>query len=274
MTLAAVLGAYALVMFVLCPGDRLVGFPVHHDDFANLSIVRWHDVIQTYGFSPIPPRPVSYYALGALSAAGIPVYYLTLHALLIAYVVLVFGVLQRLLEVRRVSLLFAMAVAAAMLSYEQTVEYTKYTGLITNLLSATFAAAAMHLVMSQAARPGAVGPHGPPAQTIAAVWVLAALSFWSKEDFILPAVLLAAYLSAEARMQFGAHNRRWWVLTGGLAVLASVCFLYQASVNSPFTNARVGPYVLTLWADPDIGTGVFVIESGGHGTTQHDNPAA
>jgi hypothetical protein len=138
--LPGVVAGYALVL-LLCPGDRLLGFPVHHDDFTNLSTTLSETVAQLYGFSFWLPRPVSYYALSAVSSAGIPFYYLSLHALLIAYVALVLGVLHRLLEVRRMPFVFAAVVAASMLSYEHAVEYSKYTGLITNLLSGTCAAA-------------------------------------------------------------------------------------------------------------------------------------
>ena len=39
-------------------------------------------------------------------------------------------------------------VATAMLSYEFTVEYSKYTGLITNLLSGVFAVSAMSVMVA------------------------------------------------------------------------------------------------------------------------------
>jgi hypothetical protein len=243
MTVAAVLAAYALVVFVLCPGDRLIGFPIHHDDFTNLSIAQWRAVSETYGFVSWPPRPVSYFALGALSAAGIPVYYLMLHLLVIAYVWLVLGLLRRLLQVGRMSLIATTAVAAAMLSYEHTVEYTKYTGLITNLLSATCAAGAMLVLMARAGEPQGRGRVPLRAKDVAAVSALAALSFWSKEDFILPVILLAAYLTWEGRRDSGGYDRRWWMLTGSLTLLAGACLFYQTAAASPFLTASVGPYI-------------------------------
>src|SRR6185295_11903116 len=135
--MAAVIGAYAFVVFVLCPGTRFIASPVHHDDFNNLA----HTSYMWYSL-----RPVSYAILLTLSQLGISTYYVSLHILIVLYVFLTLCVLRRLLKVPAVPFLVLLPVAAAMLSHENTVEYSKYTGLLTNLLSGVFAAGAMALI--------------------------------------------------------------------------------------------------------------------------------
>ena len=135
----AIVAAYLFVVFALCPGTRFIGFPVHHDDFNNLAHIsfRWY-----------PSRPVSSFALVMLSRLGIPAYYTALHVLIVIYAFLSIGVLRRLLQVRSVPVILLLPVGAAMLSYEHTVEFSKYTGLLTNLLSGVFAMIAMTLMVS------------------------------------------------------------------------------------------------------------------------------
>lgn len=170
----AIVAAYLFVVFALCPGTRFIGFPVHHDDFNNLAHIsfRWY-----------PSRPVSSFALVMLSRLGIPVYYAGLHVLIVVYAFLSIGVLRRLLQVRSVPVLLLLPVGAAMLSYEPTVEFSKYTGLLTNLLSGVFAMIAMTLMVSGSGELADRPSRPLSVKLMVAVWVFSALSFWSKEDF-------------------------------------------------------------------------------------------
>jgi hypothetical protein len=232
---AAVTASYVLVVFVLCPGTRLIATPVHHDDFSNLA----HTKYMWYAW-----RPVSYEVLLTLSQLGISVYYSTLHVLIIVYAFLSLCVLRRLLGVPNLPALVLLPVAAAMLSYERTVEYSKYTGLITNLLSGVFAVSAMALMVA-CAMPRK-GPPSPGYITVAAVWMSAALSFWSKEDFLPPVLFLAAYLTwqihADGRLESRSLVRRWFVMLAGLAVEMVLLFLYNRDVHSAFTESVSGSY--------------------------------
>jgi hypothetical protein len=222
--LGAVVAAYLFVVFVLCPGTPFISFPVHHDDFSNLSHI---------GYIWYPWRPVSYGVLIMLSRLGIPVYYSALHVLIVVYAFLSIAVLRRLLDVPSVPALVLLPVAAAALSFENTVEYSKYTGLITNLLSGVFAMIAMTAMVSQR----------KPAQRlgfgrISLVWISAALSFWSKEDFLAPTILLAAYLLWRSH----AGRRGWYILLSGLVVEAALLLLYNHHMQSVFTQSSSGSY--------------------------------
>lgn len=239
--LAGVIAAYILIVFVLCPGNRLIGFPVQRDDFSLLS---WDaSLLRTYWASGFPPRPVSSLVWTALSIAGLPAYYLGLQALVVLYAFLALNVSRRLLGARRMPFLFVIFVAAAALSIECVVEYSKYTGLITSLLSGVFAVAAMLLMTTERERFEDQSP--PRAPVMAAVWGLSALSFWSKEDFIFPTILLALYLACEARWTSNAEarrNLRWFVLAGGVILLGALVAVYNQSGHSPFTQGSAVTY--------------------------------
>ena len=162
---AAFVSAYILIFIVLCPGTRFIATPANHDDFSNLG----HAAYMWYAW-----RPVSYTVLLTLSQLGTSVYYSALHVLVIVYAFLSMCVLRRLLDTRGVPLIALLPVAAAMLGYEHIVEYSRYTGLITNLLSGVFAFCAMALMT---ARTGATSP-SLSFSVIAIVWLFSALSFW------------------------------------------------------------------------------------------------
>jgi hypothetical protein len=80
------------------------------------------------------------------------------------------------------------------------------------------------------------------APVMAAVWALSALSFWSKEDFILPTILLVLYLACEAKWTFRGTSLRWFVLAAGVMLLGALLALYNRSGHSPFTEGSAGTY--------------------------------
>jgi len=229
--------AYILVFFVLCPGTRFIATPVNHDDFSNLA----HTKYMWYAW-----RPVSYAVLLTLSQCGISVYYSSLHILIFIYALLSLCVLRRLLDVSNLPALVLLPVAAAMLGYEYTVEYSKYTGLITNLLSGVFAVSAMALMATGTDAPPRNSTRSPGFTTITLVWIFSALSFWSKEDFLPAVLLMAAYLTWRAHADGSPESRSsirgWWVMLAGLAVEAALLFLYNRHVHSVFTETTSGTY--------------------------------
>jgi len=225
------------MVFVLCPGTRFIATPVNHDDFSNLA----HTKYMWYAW-----RPVSYAVLLTLSQCGISVYYSSLHILIFIYALLSLCVLRRLLDVSNLPALVLLPVAAAMLGYEYTVEYSKYTGLITNLLSGVFAVSAMALMAPGADAPPRNSTRSPGVTTITLVWIFSALSFWSKEDFLPAVLLMAAYLTwrahADSYPESRSTIRGWWVMLAGLAVEAVLLFLYNRHVHSVFTETTSGTY--------------------------------
>jgi hypothetical protein len=237
--LAGVVAAYVLIVFVLCPGNSLIGFPVHHDDFLILAFDGPAFFAHAY-----PTRPVSYAGIALLGNAALPVYYLSLHVLVILYAFLSLTLLRKLLGGRPMPVLFAILVGAAALSFECVVEYSKYTGLITSLLSGVFSVGAMSLMAAE--RTGSKGRAALRGPVMAAIWALCALSFWSKEDFILPAIFLAMYLACEARWAPGAERSRqvqWFALATGVILLGILVAVYNGLGKSVLTHANAGPYL-------------------------------
>jgi hypothetical protein len=231
--LAAVAFAYVLVAFVVCPENAVIGFPVHHDDFTFLSLRPWDHFSET-ARHVVLPRPVAVYARALFSTTGVSGYFLIPQLLVAAYVLLVLGTLERLLELEVTPLLMVVPVALAMLSQENLIEYGKDGGLTTDLLSATFGAGALRLIAGNA------GAHASGPRKIArmaAIWVLAALSAWSKEDFIVPVCLMAVWLAMER-----PRSRDGWISTGGVLVVFAAWLVYDRLGENPYTHGARATY--------------------------------
>jgi hypothetical protein len=225
----AAAAAYCVIVFVLCPGNGLVGFPVHHDDFTTLGAEpglfwRW-------------PRPVFFAVSVGIGAGGITVLYASLHLFVIAYAALSLLLLARLLDIPRVPLPYAVLVAAGALSIESVIEYSKYAGMLTNLLSGNFAVAAMCLMVFAQGE-----GRRPPWWSLPAIWVLAGLSFFSKEDFAVCTALMALFLAWEGARQ--ARPRAVWgvALTAGIVLLGAGVAAYNLAIGSVYTQSGTGPY--------------------------------
>ena len=198
---------------------------MQRDDFSLLS---WNwSSLRAFWAHGLPARPVSALVWTALSMASLRAYYLGQQALVVLYVFLALTVSRKLLAIRRLPFLFGILVAAAAMSLECIVEYSKYTGLITSLLSGVFALTAMLLMVDQPLL---------RAPVMAAIWALSALSFWSKEDFIAPVIFLALYFACEAK------SRRRFVLAGGVMLLGVLLAVYNRMGHSSFTEGTTGTY--------------------------------
>jgi hypothetical protein len=228
---AGAAAAYFLIFFILCPGNHVAAFPVHHDDFTTLG--------NDLGWYWLWPRPVFFAVSVALGVAGASLLYVSLHLFVIAYAALSLLLLRKLLDAPRMPLLFSVLLAAATLSFEKTVEYTKYAGLLTNLLSGTLGVAAMCLMASASEESSARSRRRW--WSLLSIWGLLVLSFWSKEDFVAPAAALALYLAWEAvRRRTGAI---WWlVLAAGVILAAGGLVAYNHMVQSPYTQSGAGTY--------------------------------
>lgn len=247
--LAAALLAYVLINFVLISGNAIVGFPIQHDDFTNLS----HTSIDLHRAWA---RPVSTIILMALSMAGPTVFFVTLHVLTVSYVALALSFVAVLFRVRRPPFALLLALAAPAFAFEYIVYYYRYTGLITNLLSTTFGTISLLMLLTglrEARRPGLkVG-----------VGVLAfVLSVLSKEDVILPGVLLCAYLALPGVATSRRRRLAALVLTAALGVTAAAWLLYSTMiVHSAFLGMASGTYERVLAPASLLATVVWYLKA-------------
>ncbi|MEM4188251.1 MAG: hypothetical protein QXN56_03725 [Candidatus Hadarchaeum sp.] len=227
---------YFTIVFISIPGTSFFGFPTEHDDYNNLS--RSLRDSRAFGI-----RPVSTLFLALLSDLGITPFYIALHSLTIVYPALALTFLAALFNVPRLSILGFLPIATLIYSLEVTIFYSRYTGLITNLLSTTLAAAAL-LAMFHGFRGDRVKP-----VPLALGLLSTLLSFMAKEDAFLPVLLLCVFLS----FQNIATDRKKMLFSVILAISLTAIFVlflwYQAVFKaSPFLNQVEGPYhkVLTL----------------------------
>ena len=219
-----ILLAYVFLHFVVMPGNRLVSFPVHHDDYNNLAHTR-------IALRMPLVRPVSTLALVLLSCAGITTYYLALHALTVSYVFLVFVFVIRFFEVRSVRLVQVACAATVVFSFEHVVEYYKYTGLITNLVSANLGVAAFLCVLQYCRTNRWLA--------LLLGLLFSAGSLLAKEDFIL-AILLVPAAAAFVGGERSAWKRGLFVVAI-LAVLSAVAYGVFVAHN-PFVASHSGTY--------------------------------
>jgi hypothetical protein len=227
MVLAAVLLAYVVLHFVAIPGNRVVSFPVHHDDYNNLAHTR-------VALSSPFVRPVSTLALVLLSSAGITSYYLALHALTISYVFLTFVFVLEFLEIRSVRLIPLGTAALLVFSFEHLVDYYKYTGLITNLVSVNLGAAALVCLLRYCRGTGGL-------RTLLGGLVFSMGSLLAKEDFILAILLVPVAVAFERGG--GSVWKRAALITTLVAGLAAAWFAFTVLVvQSAFVASRAGTY--------------------------------
>ncbi|MBN2369758.1 MAG: hypothetical protein JXO72_04665 [Vicinamibacteria bacterium] len=214
--------AVHLGMFYLsAPEGPILGFPVHHDDFRNLSYRSFKDL------PSLTVRPVSTLVLGVLSIAGRRAYYSTLHLLIALYVSLVLWFTLRVFPsgVGWASLLGVVALFGAMM-FEYEPEYALYSGLITNLVSAVMAVGALLLLDVE-----------PRRMTVRCVCLVSGVAMFAgsllaKEDFALAVVLMLALRALERgrRAERGPVARR--VALGSLVVVVVLVLAWS------FTGGR------------------------------------
>ncbi len=228
--LAAAILAYVVINFVLIPGNGVIGFPIQHDDFNNLS----HTSIDLHHAHV---RPVSTIVLMALSIAGPTAYFLTLHLLTVVYVALVTTFLALLFSLRRPPLALLVALSLPAFSFEYIVYYYRYTGLITSQLSVTLGSLALLLLLvglRDSLRPGA---------WVASGIVAFALSALAKEDFILPVLVLCAFLALPGVVPSRGRRRAALALVLVLGAAAAAWLLYSTLVmRSAFLGTAGGTY--------------------------------
>jgi hypothetical protein len=216
---------YYVTDFLLIPANRLELHPLHHDDYTNLGCT-------LNAIEPRPPRPASTLAIALLATAGARAYYVALNFLTIVYPALVIQFLARLFG-RNPSPLATCVAAALLFSFPNSVEWAKYTGLITNLLSGTFGVLALLCIHRGLASK-------PRNAALAAGVVFYAISIFCKEDFALPLVILIGFHLTEKDTR--VRRRAAFVLAAAAACVL-VLFRYNSGVPDSFTRLdSSGPY--------------------------------
>jgi len=219
--------AYGVLDFLLIPSNRIVLFPLHQDDYSHLS--------SSLSFlRPWPSRPVSTVAIALLSDAGPRCYYIALNVLILLYPALVLLFLSHLFR-RPLSLFSASLVGALVYAFPNSLDFAKYTGLLTNYSSAVFGVLAMLLFIesNRAGRPRLASALGVG---------FFALSIFSKEDYGLPALLLVVYLLTFERAEKRSHA----VLLGALLLLCTGLAVYNVGSGNPYTAGASEPYKIGL----------------------------
>ncbi len=218
---------YYFLIYFLLP-NRIFFSPYHHDDYANLTP------------SPIlgafsRPRPVSTLIISLLAFAGKDIYYLVLNFFAVLYPCLVFIFVFKFMG-HKLTVFKATALAFLVFSSVSYVIAGKYTGLITNFTSCFFGVLTLLLFFL--------------AKTERKPWLflpgflLYFLSALSKEDFILPVLILGAYFLLVER------NREALLLMSGIIFIPGLVVIDSKIIaTNPFivgSDNISHPYFVSL----------------------------
>lgn len=217
------LAIHFLINFGLLPANAIVSHPVHHDDYSGLAA-------SIGEFRVLAPRPVWGLVNASIAELGSDRAYLALNLMLVACVFLSLKFVELFARGgRQLPTLGFIAGGALAFGFAQIVDWTKYLGLLTNLCSALPGLAALCVIATIDNEPRRARSLG------AVVLVLAALSFFAKEDFALPLLI------ATASLAFLRRSRWWAVMTGALAGLFALAFAFNRVVGSVFISGMRSP---------------------------------
>lgn len=224
--LALLLFALAFVLFQYA-WPQLLPHPIHPDDYNNIS----------GGFADISmrwKRFVSPNLIFAVAEFGIPVAYGALAALAVVDAVLVLLLVARVFG-QRLGIAGMLAFAIVVSSHVSAFFHGTYLGLLTNLISHFFGLLALWALLK--------GWEGPRATWLVAGLAAYALSVFAKEDFLLPPLLMVAFLMLRAPAP-GAVRRVaaiHWVTLAALCLVAIGAVWWYARVRNPFVAGLLSP---------------------------------
>lgn len=218
------LPAIALLYLVVAFGlTRNTPFPYSPDDFSflagGLSDLSWHW-----------KRPVASNLIFPIAAGGMVVSYAALSIATVLVAWLAMRMVADVFEVR-IGPLAATAAVVLLVTHVSTFEHGKYLGLITNLASHGFGLVCL-LLLWHGVRRGRAG-----LQLLAALaYVLSALS---KEDFLLPPLLMLALLWTMATDPGQSHGR--WLRMVGFVAIAIGSMAWNLVDRNPFVSGLLSP---------------------------------
>jgi hypothetical protein len=227
----SLLGLHFVLNFGLLAGNAVVSHPVHHDDY-------WILAEELDQFTWAIARPVSRLVITLVAALSDAHAFLLLNLLSVACLYLCIRFVE--LFVRRGEALPALgfiAAGAIGLSFAQIVDWTKYFGLLTNLSSALLGLGSLCAIAA------ADNDEARANRLCAIALVLAAASFFAKEDFA-PPLLVATGCIAVAR-----RSPRWAGMTVAIAALFVAALAFNRAIGSAFvlgSRTTTDPYFVDL----------------------------
>ncbi|WP_288842427.1 hypothetical protein [uncultured Deefgea sp.] len=230
---------YALTFWLA--GDSLMrAIPVHHDDYSNYSLAS-----KPFDFSF--NRPLSNFIIWMLSDIGHGALIWAVRVLTILYVYLVFSIFTLLYKPKHYFILLFLY-ATFVFSTPIAVEYGRYTGMITHLLSGFFAVLSVLFLIK--------GQLNGNNKLTAISLLLIVFSVLCKEDFILVYVVACSFLflrHEDSRAQLlkllVSAVLLSVVIVGSSKLLSSSSFLGVAETSSTyFVDFSVGSILKTVYS--------------------------
>lgn len=215
--------------------------PVHHDDYSNYA-----RALNLEDFSFI--RPVSTFIIQLLSAIDPSFLIWSIRFLTVLYVLQIFYISEKIFDLK-LSPIVKTLTAILIFSSPIIVEYARYTGMITHLISgnlALFAGIILYFSIIQ-----------NNLKMLMFSILIMMLSVLAKEDYILWYILLSAYMHSFKKVEF---NKKYsFILVSGILFLsfliiaskifASSSFLGISDVSSTYyINTTPISIISTIWS--------------------------
>jgi hypothetical protein len=220
-----------IINFIMVSGgNNIISFPVHHDDYTNLTL---HQI----KFSSRMVRPVTTIIIAIFASLGSS-YYIILNMMTILYPVLVIYFLYKFFDMP-ISVFLVVIYGIFIFSFPPVIEYTKYTGMMANLLSSSFGLLSMILLLKSHKEERAIF------SVLGVIFFI--LSIFSKEDFILPCLLIMIYFIVTSHGKNRAKLRQA-ISVFSVLILCSVALYINNKyiAKSPFTSSNTDAYAASF----------------------------
>ncbi len=221
---------YWVINFLLLSQNHIISYPVQGDDYHafiftfNLKI--WHT-----------NRPIFYFLAPLFADLGRVGYYLFMHVMVVLCAVTVFRFGRKLFS-------FALPIewiifyAVVVFSFPFIIDVSKFLGAIINLCSALFALISMLSLLK--------GSRENKNSFFIVAAIFFTLSIFTKEDFILPNILLVFYLlflDKKEKNQKASDKKLYFYLGYSIIAVLALVLFNKYIAHSVFTGMSVVPSV-------------------------------
>ncbi|WP_406851081.1 hypothetical protein ABEB33_02715 [Herbaspirillum huttiense] len=214
---------YWIINFVMTPNMLS---PLHQDDYLVLGA-------GSERLSWFLERPVSTNFAAVMGILGPNFSYGVVNVLTVAIPPLVLFFCAQLLRIR-IHWLIAIPFSIFCYSHSSAFEHGKYLGLITNLMSHFFGCLVLIAMMYSWQK---LSRRMDQVATICY-----GLSVFSKEDFLLPPLILLAYLALQFRLSNADRDHKDWLKKMAVSLLsvATISVLFSVLIKNPFISGATG----------------------------------
>lgn len=224
--------------------------PVHHDDYSNYA-----RILSITDLSLV--RPLSTFIIQVLSNIHPEVLIYGIRILTVSYVFLIFYLISEIFEIR-INFIYKLIICIAIFSTPISIEYSRYTGMITHLISGNLAFLAI-ILLSRSLRVSKM-------YLLILSSVFMFLSVISKEDFILFYLGFILYFFIKNYSKKVINFKVTLIILVGIIFIFGVILFSKLAISSSFlgTIDKSSTYYLSIIPSSIIETIVKYLSGANH----------